>query len=223
MTNIEEGPNMTRAFKPMTAIWIMVMMAVVAGCGKVGDAPRAEVGDSVAVAEPADGAVFAIDTARSKVSWVGAKVTGSHEGGFRKFDGTITVADGAVTGVMVTVDATSIYTDDDKLAGHLKSEDFFAVEKFPTAAFESTKLVKTDSAAGATHMVTGNLTMHGVTHGVTFPATITVGTEVAAKADFKINRKDWGIIYPGQPDDLISDDVRIIFDIVAKPRATAGL
>jgi polyisoprenoid-binding protein YceI len=65
-------------------------------------------------------------------------------------------------------------------------------------------------------MVTGNLTMHGVTHGVTFPATIKVdGNTVTARADFKISRKDWGVVYPGQPDDLISDDVRIIFDIVA--------
>lgn len=67
-----------------------------------------------------------------------------------------------------------------------------------------------------THRVTGNLTLLGTTKSVVFPATVSVaGNEVSAKADFIINRKDWNIVYTGMPDDLINDDVRIIFNVVA--------
>jgi polyisoprenoid-binding protein YceI len=196
----------------------VAMAAMVAsGCGKVGDAPRATTGDTVQTGAPASGTAMAIDTAHSKVSWIAAKVTRVHNGGFHSFNGAVTVDAGAVTGVKINVDAASIYTDDESLVKHLKSDDFFGITKFPTATFEATKFEKIDTMKGATHLVTGNLTMHGVTHGVTFPAAIAVTADsVTAKADFKINRKDWGIVYPGKPDDLITDDVRILFDIVAR-------
>jgi polyisoprenoid-binding protein YceI len=195
----------------------ILLAAAVAGCGKVGDAPKAQV-DSAAtpVTQPTGGATYVIDTTKSKVGWIGAKITRRHEGGFHKFSGVVTADGDQVTGVQVDVDPSTIYTDEEKLIEHLKSPDFFDVAKFPKAAFEASRFVRVDSVPGATHMVTGNLTMHGVTHGVTFPATIKVdGNTVTARADFKISRKDWGVVYPGQPDDLISDDVRIIFDIVA--------
>jgi len=65
--------------------------------------------------------------------------------------------------------------------------------------------------------VTGNLELHGVTKSITFPATITVqGDTVAVKAEFAINRKDFGIVYPGKPDDLIKDDVLLRLNISAK-------
>ncbi|MDB5032875.1 MAG: Rhodanese-like domain protein [Chlorobi bacterium] len=194
----------------------LLMMAAI-GCGKVGDAPRATT-DSAAVdvQKNTGGTVLQIDTARSKVSWIGAKITRRHDGGFHKFDGTVTLDGDKVTAVNITVDAASLYTDDSNLVNHLKSPDFFSVKEFPTATFQASQFVKADSP-GVTHMVTGNLTMRGITHGVTFPANIQVSNGVVtAKADFKINRKDWKIVYPGKPDDLISDDVRIVFDITTK-------
>lgn len=203
----------------------LALALAIAACGKVGDAPEAKTGGAVDVTTPSSGATLAIDTSKSKVSWVGAKVTGKHEGGFRSFNGTITVDSNTVTGVKVNFDVNTIYTDSEKLAGHLKSDDFFSAGKYPNATFEASQFVKADTVQGATHMVTGNLTMRGKTNSVTFPATINVGAnEVSAKADFKINRKQWDIIYPGAPDDLISDDVRIMFDVVAnKPATVAGM
>jgi polyisoprenoid-binding protein YceI len=200
-----------------------LLLAGAAGCGKVGDAPQAKTGAaSVDVQTPVSGTTLPIDTAASKVGWVGAKVTGSHEGGFRKFDGTVTVDGSNVTAAKLTIDAASIYTDSEKLEGHLRSPDFFAVEQYPNATFETTEIVPAAGAAGATHMVTGNLMIRGKTNSVTFPASIKVdGGRATAKADFKINRQDWGITYPGAPDDLISDDVRIIFDIVAQGAPSA--
>jgi polyisoprenoid-binding protein YceI len=143
-------------------------------------------------------------------------VTSSHDGGFREFSGSISADADKVTGVNLTIATPSVWSDNDKLTGHLKSPDFFNVEAHPTAAFQANSFEKFDSA-GFTHRVTGNLTMLGTTKSVVFPATISVNEqEVAAKADFIINRKDWNIVYKGSPDDLVKDDVRIIFDIVAK-------
>ena len=209
--------------KSLMAASLMSLTLLATGCGKVGDAPEAKTTAGATVVEtpatPAAGATtLVIDTAKSKINWVGAKVTASHPGGFRKFDGTVTVSNGAVTATKINIDANSLYTEPEKLVGHLKSADFFKVEQFPTATFESTSIVPAPagSPAGATHMVTGNLTMAGKTNTVTFPATINVnGNTVMSKAAFKINRQDWGITYPGAPDDLINNDIQIEFDVVA--------
>lgn len=213
---------MRHSITRIIAIGLFATIAI--GCGDVGDAPEAKTDSAVQVTKSTGGTTWPIDTSRSKVSWVGAKITGSHEGGFRGFNGTVNVADGAVTGATINIDVNSIYTDDDNLVKHLKSDDFFSAEKFPAATFESSSFTKVDTLqGGATHMVTGNLTMRGKTNSVTFPATIQIGANsVNAKADFKINRKEWEIVYPGKPDDLISDDVRIIFDVTAAPAAGAS-
>lgn len=191
-------------------------MLLLAACGDVGDAPQAETGEAVDVAQ-AQGTPIPIDTAQSEVRWRGAKVTRAHDGGFRDFSGTVYVAGGSVTGVDLAIDMASIWSDSEKLTGHLKSPDFFEVETYPEATFEADRFEVVDSA-GATHRVTGNLTMHGQTHSVAFPANILVEADrVTAEADFIIDRKRWGVSYPGKPDDLIADEVRILFDLVAEP------
>lgn len=200
-----------------------ILTLSVVGCGGVGDAPEAKTDSAVQVTPApatASGKTFTIDTSRSKVNWKGAKVSLAHDGGFRNYSGTITADNNQVTGVNIVIDANSIWSDNEKLTGHLKSDDFFSPATYPDMKFEASQFTKVDTIPGATHMVTGNLTMRGKTNSVTFPATIELGSnEMKAKADFIINRKQWDIIYPGQPDDLISDDVRIIFDIVAMPPA----
>ena len=118
--------------------------------------------------------------------------------------------------VVIEIDTASIVTDSPKLEGHLRSKDFFEVETYPTATFVSTSItpVKTD---GATHTIKGNLTMHGVTKEIAFPATINVGPkEVTAKSKFSIKRTDFGINYPGAANDLIREDVLMELDLVAK-------
>jgi polyisoprenoid-binding protein YceI len=61
-----------------------------------------------------------------------------------------------------------------------------------------------------THLVSGNLTLKGVTKNIEFPASITVsGNSAEATAKFNINRKEWGIVYPGKPDDLIRDAIHL--------------
>lgn len=156
-------------------------------------------------------ASFAFSNDGSKVEYTGAKVTGKHPGGFDKFTGTVSLLDNAVekSSVSVEIDTDSLTSDNDKLTGHLKSPDFFDVAKFPKARFSSTA-IKAGGEGGASHTITGNLDLHGVTKSITFPATIRVTAEgVEVDAEFAINRKDFGIVYPGMPDDLIKDDVAI--------------
>lgn len=160
---------------------------------------------------------YSFSSADSKVEWVGAKVTGTHEGKFTDFKGSIDLVDGDPTKSRVTVEiaAASLSVEPAKLSGHLKNADFFDVEKFPTASFTSTSIAA--GGSGGTHTVTGNLTMHGVTKSISFPATITVeGDKVGTSASFAINRKDFGLVYPGAPDDLIKDDVLIRLNLSAK-------
>lgn len=161
---------------------------------------------------------YKFDGTTSKVEWVGAKVTRKHDGGFKQLTGTVSLVDNDPTksSVNVDVDTASIWSDDEKLTGHLKSPDFFDVAKFPKATFQSTKIEK----AGEKYNVTGNLAMHGVTKSVTFPATVQTKPDgVDVKADFVINRKDFGIVYPGMANDLIKDEVNMKLDIHAKKPA----
>lgn len=157
----------------------------------------------------------------SKVSWTGAKVTGKHDGSFGQFGGIIEVVDGDPTKsrVRVDIEMASLTTEPEKLVKHLKSDDFFSVEQFPQARFTSTALKPTE---GGGFDVTGDLTLHGVTKGITFPAKITVSAdEVTVAAEFAINRKDFNVLYAGAPDNLIADNVAIKLDLHARKRAPA--
>ncbi len=99
----------------------------------------------------------------SKIEFIGSKVTGSHNGSFPKFSGQIDYAGAPEKSrVSITMDTNSLTTDDPKLTEHLKTPDFFDVAKFPQATFVSTE-IKPGGDKGATHTITGNLTMHGVT------------------------------------------------------------
>lgn len=158
-----------------------------------------------------------VDEGNSQVVWVGQKISGAHEGTLDLKDGELTIKDSELLGGKFTIDMTSLKVTDEnlpeepsmKLTGHLKSDDFFNVEKHPSATFEITKVEKAEGEA--THTISGNLTMLGQTKNITFPATVKVeGGQVTASTDmFKINRKNWGIDYKGQPDDMIKDEVGI--------------
>ncbi len=179
------------------------------------DAPKAA---PAVVAEPIVGATtYDFSQEGSKFTFVGAKVTGKHDGGFKTFDGTIEVpgAELAKARVKATITPASAFTDSEKLTGHLLSADFFDVEKFPTATFVSTSI----KPSGDAFEVTGDLTLHGVTKSITFPAKLALsGDEVTATAEFAINRKDFGIVYPGKVDDLIADNVAMSLDLHAKKK-----
>jgi polyisoprenoid-binding protein YceI len=183
--------------------------------------PTAEVAAPIATTQnaPSAGSVpYAFSNEGSEVTFVGAKVTRKHDGALSSFKGSVDLVNGDPTksSAKVELDMASLSADDPKLTGHLKSPDFFDVEKFPKAKFTTTQL-KAGGANGASHTVTGNLELHGVTKSITFPATIRPSAEmVEVDAEFAINRKDFGVVYPGMPDDLIKDDVLIKLKLRAK-------
>ncbi len=155
-------------------------------------------------------------TDSSEVLFVGSKVTGSHDGGFKTFTGHFTIKDGEPVGSdhKVVIDMHSVFSDDDKLTAHLKNEDFFDVETYPESTFEVTSINKGDTG----YSVAGNFTLHGVTKNITFPATVNQsGDTVKINAEFDINRKDFGIVYAGQTDNLIRDEVVIKLNLEAQP------
>jgi len=158
--------------------------------------------------KPAEAETLAITPENSKVEFVAAKITRSHQGSFKKFTGTIDlVADHLENSrVSIDIDAASVVTDTDELTAHLKTPDFFDVAKFPKATFVSTKI----EPNGATYKVTGNFELHGIKKSISFPATIQLAADSASvNAEFSINRKDFGLVYPGKADDLIRDGVVI--------------
>lgn len=210
-------------YRFMSLAILLVISILAAACADpTADKPKATTGAATESggSKPAGSETLNISPDASKVEFVGAKVTMSHNGSFSKFSGTIDLVADKVENsrVSVDIDMSSVAADDEKLTSHLKSADFFDVAKFPKATFVSTE-IKPGGEGSATHTVTGNLELHGVKKAITFPATIDVkGDTVAVKSEFAINRKDFGILYPGAPDNLIRDDVLIKLSINA-PRA----
>ena len=196
----------------------LLLALLVFGCANpADDKPEAAVSEAEPVPSVVEaGQPFAIDTAQSTVGFVGSKITGSHEGGFNEFEGTIEVVnnDPTASSVKFLIDATSMWADDDRLTKHLKSPDFFDVENMPEASFESTSIETAEDG----FTVTGNLMLHGVTKSISFPAQIAIAPDrVTVQAEFFVKRFDFDIVYPGKPDDLIRDEVVIKFDLVALP------
>ena len=166
-----------------------------------------------------------VDTQKSKVYWTGKKVTGEHTGYVNIEEGTVVVKDGAPQTAHIKMDMNSIEATDlegewkDKLVGHLKSDDFFSVEKYPVATFK----VKSFKKSGTQHTVVGDLSIKGITHEISFPADVKVEDGLlTANGTAKIDRTKWDIRYgsgkffDGLGDKMIYDDFEIKFELVAQ-------
>lgn len=229
--------------RPLLVASSLLLVLAAAACDEKSSAPQATVTSAAAATTaaapamssaasakmpaaqgaPAAGAAkYVVSSDTSKIEFTGAKITGKHEGSFKKFSGTIDVpASGKPEDakIMLEIDASSITADNEKLVGHLKSPDFFDVAKFAKVTFTSTKIEAASGPNGATHTITGNLDMHGVSKGISFPAKVAVTADaVNATSEFQINRQDFALKYPGKPDDLIKDNVVVKLDVKA-PKA----
>jgi polyisoprenoid-binding protein YceI len=201
-----------RNYRIVVLCLLLTLMAV-ACSDPAANKPKASVGNAApeSGAPKTGGETLTISPENSKVDFVAAKVTRSHNGAFKQFSGTVDLVNNSAEQSIVTIniDTASVTTDDDQLTGHLKTADFFDVAKYPKASFVSTK-IEPSTANGATHTITGNFDLHGVKKSISFPATIQLSPDsVSANAEFSINRKDFGINYPGKVDDLIRDGVVI--------------
>jgi polyisoprenoid-binding protein YceI len=196
------------------------LFALVACNREVADKPAAKVSTEQqagpVAAKPLVTSSTPVIKETSRIGFTAAKITRSHEGVFQQFDGKIDYAGAKPAGIEFTIDPASVKTDEAKLDGHLKSADFFDVQKFPMATFKSSGITAAPPGIGhgATHMITGTLDLHGVQKTITFPARVDVTPQgVHATSEFSINRQDWGVAYKGMPDDLIRDEVLIKLDL----------
>jgi len=149
---------------------------------------------------------YTVNTEESSVKWHGEKVLkGQHNGTVQLSSGSFSFNGEELEAGNFTIDMNTIVDEDLKndtlrsdLINHLKSGDFFLVDSFPTAKFEITEVKAAAEGSGATHTITGNLTIKGKTNGITFPATISQAEgKVSANATFEINRNEWGIVWGG--------------------------
>lgn len=151
-------------------------------------------------------------------------------GYFKDFKGTINydAKDITKSSVEFTAMMTSVDTRNEGRDKHLRTADFFDVEKFPEMTFKSTKVEK----KGKNLMITGDLTMRGVTKSITFPFTVagflpdqrSGGMKMGAYAETTINRRDFGVNYgTNLPNgtQMLSDNVVVVLNIEANmPGAT---
>jgi polyisoprenoid-binding protein YceI len=199
--------------KRQICVFLLLLPAAVAGACKSAEPPPAsappgaEPAATPKATDPESLKTLTLDPAQSKFDFVASKITKSHDGAFKQYGGTATVVGSELHSVMVEVETASVEADDPKLTGHIKTADFLDVEKFPKATFKSSSIVA-KPAPGATHEVTGELTLHGVTQVITFPATVNVApAAVTASGQISIDRQKFAVTYPGMPDDLIKDTV----------------
>lgn len=178
----------------------------------------------VAVADPA---VYKVDSDHSGVSFTIRHFVSNVPGRFKDFDGVIKydAQNPAASSVSFTVQAASIDTDNGDRDNHLRSADFFDVEKFPTLTFSSTAVKAVDAD---TLEVTGDLTIKGQTKKVTVPVELlgSVKTPRGEKAGFetafKLDRKEYGITWNRALDTggaILGDDVKINISIEADRQA----
>ena len=173
-----------------------------------------------AVEAPGDDAAssvtWSVDAAQSKISALSAKVVGKHPIDFHDYQGTLKTAGDQVNSLRFEIQMASLTTDHPKLQEHLLNEDFFWVEQFPTASFESSGVTAGSDQEGMTHTVSGDLTIRGTSHMVRFPAHIDVSESgVKAHTEFVIDRQNFDITYKGKADNLIQDDVVLTVNFVA--------
>lgn len=219
----------------------LASLALIAGaCSEPEPVARAEVLPAVpaARAAPPDGdalsdAVLCVDTARSTVRWRGTKIGGSHEGVVRLAGGELRLREGRVAGGEVTVDMRTIAVTDipphevearRQLRSHLAHEEFFAVDRFPSARFV---LARAEPGDDGRFRVSGELTLRDSTHRIAFPATAPVlrDDEVRARAAFGIDRQRWGVDFDGRTsmlrEAIVHDVIRLELVLVAR-RAACG-
>lgn len=182
----------------------------------------------------ASGAAANFTVNKGTLTWTGSKLVGtsSHTGTIDVTLGDIKTKGDKITGGQFVIDMTSIKNTDlpaekqGNLEGHLKNADFFDVAKYPKATFLIVG-VAPSTEADASHNVTGNLTMKGITKSITFPADIAiVGNKISAVSPaFKIDRTQWGIEYGSNSiagiakDKIIDNDISLVLTLEATSNA----
>lgn len=161
-----------------------------------------------------------INVSKSNIEWLGKKVTGQHNGTINFKDGAVVFKGKKLVGGSFTVDMNSLNTTDlkgeyqQKLNGHLKADDFFGTEKFPTA----TLVIKTIGTKSTNvYSITADITIKGITKPITFDMTVKGNT---ATTTLNVDRTKFGIQYGSKSffdsigDKAIYDDFELKVNLV---------
>lgn len=172
-----------------------------------------------------------VDLQRSAIKWKGTKFRGlgSHEGTVALRAGEVCLRQSQIVRALFVADMRSIQVTDipasdpvprNRLRDHLIGEDFFHVTKYPEAVL-FINAVRNENRS--LHVVTGTLTMRGITHPVTFYARVweQTPTRVRANATLELDRHRWGVSYRGSTlrDDLVDDEFTLELSLIAGPPA----
>lgn len=164
---------------------------------------------------------FKVDIEKSNITWVAKKVGGGHNGTVKISEGTLIYNGKSLVKGSFVMDMGSITSDNARVTTHLKNDDFFAVDKNPTSRFEITKV----TAAGSDRVnITGNLTIKGSTHPISFPATVKQQKDVivAVANGIRVDRTKYDIKYRSKAffgdigDRAIDDEFEIGINLVAR-------
>ena len=148
--------------------------------------------------------VYILDAKKCKLDWAGKGASKQHVGTVDVKSGNLQVDTKQIKSGFFYIDMKTIKNTDVKdegfnkqLVDHLKSDDFFNSNKFTQATFKITKATRLDVPEGQiNYQIVGDLTIKGVTKSVEFPALVTFGKKkITAKADFSIDRTQWGVKY----------------------------
>jgi len=172
---------------------------------------------------------YSVDVTSSNVIWTGYKVTGQHHGTITLKKGTLVFDNNLLVGGNFSIDMRSIRNTDmagsggaEKLEGHLRSDDFFSVEKHPTADLTITKVIPYGTAGD--YRVYADLTIKGKTEPVKFMANVTdIGGAMKATANITVDRSLYdvrygsGSFFENLGDKAISDDFDLSVELTLNP------
>ena len=206
------------------AYLILIIAPFFLGCGPITGGNKNNASASSISLHVGNEKYFIIDTKESVVTWAGSSVQGKHEGYAYISKGELMIENGQLVGGTAEIDMNKIegpgHGRDNNLINHLKSPDFFDVKKFP---FSTIVITKVAAVNDENKTVTGDLTIKGITHPVTFPAKTEVkGGIMNAIGKLIIDRTLWdvrynsGKFYDNLADQTISDSIEFNIKIVAK-------
>ena len=211
--------------KLSTAYLILIIAPFFFGCGPVAEQDK----NNASASSVSLGQKYIIDTKESIITWKVSMLFDfeeEHVGYVYISKGELMIEKDSLVGGTAEIDMKTIEYKDKESKNtpvkHLKSPDFFDVEKFPISTFAITK-IESVNVRSKTIKVTGNLTIKGITNPVTFPAKMEVKDGVVrANGKMVIDRTQWGIryrsgkFYDNLADQAVSDDFEIQMNIVAK-------
>ena len=165
--------------------------------------------------------IYTVDVERSTIEWSAKKVGGGHTGTVKIADGNLIYTGKALKSGSFQMNMSSITSDNARVTNHLKSDDFFSTEKNPMSKFEITKV----TSAGTDRVnITGNLSIKGFTHPVTFPASVKQqkGVLVAVASGIRVDRTKYDIKFRSKTffgdigDKAIDDEFELSINLTAK-------